>query len=325
MAEGARWFFRVLWACIAGQLLACGARAPDPLAEPRELWRTSLAQPLAGDWPSQASLVFGSAQSAGLIKAQFGPVFAAQGRSQTEFMGTWVTATPRIRSGDVQVRGDPSCDQCLAVQFTLVGSHEIDLKSPSELDHFSLPWTAHISALFRVVLGQDHTEARVIDLELAGPQAWEGRVDSGPLPAKWEDAVGEVVRSRLLSQVVHPEAVPRVRLMRLAPDGPVGVRDVRVRRTKAGHVVLDLAFAVSQAGVVSAVPDPGDGWALVVPQRTAEGMLQSASLRAALVDVDVVGEVVGLRWTRERGLLNLLVWPLRPPKDFVSPLSLIHI
>lgn len=281
---------------------ACRGPLPDPLAAQREAL-TALGPPAAG-WAPQASLVLAnSAPEEALRAALDGLMGQALAPLSGSFFGVSASIRPEVRVQKVTLSGSTACAGCLEMRVDLQGRALGRVENFTGSRELNLPYTSTLAAVIGLRFDGEALLAR--------PEAVERwRVDLRwlDLPESLNQAVSGLFTSSIQDQL-RAVQLPELPLIHVRGQTPVPVADVRVQ-PGAEAIVVDFAFQIPSAGRVLSVPRVEQGWAVVLPQETATGMLQAIGLGQPYdPNARATPEFLALRLDGQRFELDLRAWP----------------
>jgi len=294
---------------------------PDPLAGQRAALDAAAAAPLPEDWPAHASLVLSRSLLAESISSALDRPLAGGPPMEMNILNTRVRAQPEVSSREITLTASTTCLSCLELRADLRGAHQVRIENNTGSRELELPWSAGFTALFEIGAEDGPTGGRQIVARVAAPAEWEAALEIDRLPALLGDMLGAGLE-RALKQQLAARELPAIPLVRLRASDPVPLRQARVRPAEDGAIAVDLGFGLPTTSAVTALPDPGDGWAAVLPTGTLQGVLSALVLRHPPQGEPVAPEITGLSTEGGQMTIDLRAWPLEgrpwwtpPPRD----------
>jgi hypothetical protein len=228
--------------------------------------------PLEPEWPAQATVVVSDSLVDRLVAE------VAQSRPIPEIairppLGFEIRARPRLGAPRVGLAASPRGPWCIDVAMGWQGHLGLSLAGWSA----DVAWRSDVGATV-AILGIPTPDGLLVSLEPVAREAWTVDVALEGVPAPYDRIVSHAVERQLEIGVREAGPLSAAIPLALVPlHGPVRLRGLRAW---AGEdLAIDLAFSTMSAGAVASVPDPGEGFAVVLPAATLLGLAQAALIR----------------------------------------------
>ena len=270
------------WVLVLGLLglLRCQRAALDPLAAERAELSAILAEQPAAGWAPHATVSLSSELlnralavdiSAGINK-QMEP-------SERNVLGMKVLIRPKSEVESFVVSATDACESCLQVALSLAGKHDVDLTNMSGTTTLSQGWNAEVRSIIHLGIKVNQRGKKVLMASLAEADDWSVTLSLANLPDTWNMVIGTLLHNEVQRLVGRPD-ISAIPVFELQDDGPVAVRDLRVRTLGDGAIALDLNFAIPSAGATAVETGPASGWVVDVPEESLLGLMQAVALNA---------------------------------------------
>ncbi len=265
-------------------LLAC--------AKPVSPWEAPPSLP--EDWSPHAALVLSNAQIEALIPEREWP------ESLQTLLPSGIDATiwPQVQLEERSLQGE---GETLVLHEVLTGDTRILLENETGQLEATVGWTLVVDAQVVLQVVEGVVEARIEDLETT--------LEVEQLPPEIALVAQRELQSSLDKLVTKVPSFPIAEL-------PAELADFRFATQETG-LAVELVFSdLDRWGEPDDLPQPTEGWALVVPEQTLLGLARRGAREQGVVDG---------YWTEPVGLslddgfaLELVMWPekrLRRPRD----------
>jgi hypothetical protein len=160
-----------------------------------------------------------------------------------------------------------------------MGKHNIDLTNSTGTTTLSQGWSAEVRSVIHVGIEVNQRGKKVLMASLAEADDWAVTLRLANLPDTWNMVLGTLLHNEVQRLVGRPD-IPAVPVLKLQDDGPVALRDLRVRTLGDGAVALDLNFAIGRWGETQVEAGPPEGWTVDVAADTLLGLMEAAALNA---------------------------------------------
>ncbi len=235
-------------------------------------------QPQPAGWQPQATLVVGRKLERRMLKMGVDAMMNGvpeQLDVPVPVLGS-VAVRPSLDAPQVKLKSSKACDGCVRADVEWAGTLDVGKGKRNK----SLPWTADTVTTLAFVT-TDRNGAQVVELrpQPDGPQGV--RVDVPALPPLYDSVVNGAMSHELRRQLDEGALSEPLQVLSLPPESGVKVRDLAVKARRG--VELDLAFVTLHSGTVASVPDPGDGWAAVIPADTLLGLVHANAVQQEMV------------------------------------------
>jgi len=266
---------RALW--ILALTAGCAAQQADPFVPLAEAMQAAQS-PLPSAWAPHATLVVSEA----LIGQVLSEALTHQLSVRSEPVpltlppDLTVRAAPRPELRSVTLVASERCDSCLRWDVSVGGTAIMKISNPTGEIEREIPGEGSLSAVVRATVEPHPGGGRRVMLGAADANGWEVKITTlSDLGGSWLGFLSSNLSEPIRHAVTH-EQIPSLAVVRLPADGPVAIRDLRVRATADG-LALDLAFVIPTAGAMSTNPRPNPHWTLGVPRDTLLGIMQAAA------------------------------------------------
>jgi hypothetical protein len=297
---------------------ACKTGAPkDPLAEDRARLLALAEQGLPPAWSPQAAVVIGP----GLVEAQLSDVMrevAKEAKKQMTFslpLASKLVVVPKLAVTRVGF-APGSHDDRVKISGRVEGTLTPRIEGMMRIPLSPFPFAADLSATLGARLSPNPKDKKKLQvlLDVEEPGVVVEHLEITGLPKQLQGAVADTIVSELSRALQVGSAEFMVSEI---PDDPhLMLRGLRVRpaRTAGGAAVarIELGFVTLEAGTPTALPDPSEGFVLVVPEQTLFGLARAAALRAGPIDEKYSFEPTEVKVTGDEMTLALRIWEISP-------------
>lgn len=303
--------FAALFAALVSALVVgCSGRPIDPLAQDRARLLALDDEPLPNDFAPEATLVVGGELlRQNLERALLDAASEAGALLEVPTPAGALGLTPSASVESLALSPGAACVACADVSLVVVGELEGRLGPLRE----RLPYRLETRVPLELVLVGDAHKDRVL-ARVATGGAPRAEVSFGDLPPILGERFSELLADRLRALLARG-LVPDLVVAELPKDERVRVRGLRARPVALdggkSALAVELAFVALERGRVEAVPDPGDGFLVAIPDETLLGVARAAALRAEPLEGFVV-EPKAVSTEGERFTLELAVWRIAP-------------
>lgn len=282
-------------------LLGC-KEPPPPLEDVRvELLRLD-GEPLPDGWAPQATVVV----SETLLEELIARYAKAQGPLPdvvASAYGVDVTATPVVKPPKIDLSPSDACPTCIRVDTAWEGAITLSFGLAIGTVGADIAWRSGVGATVTVE-GAPKESGFQLQLLPFEPETWSTDLDVAGLPAPHDLALERTLASRVQG-VIHEQLSEPMVLADVPQGGEVRLRGLRTKVDKG--LAVDLGFSTVQAGEVPVVPDPREGFAVVLPAKTLLGVAQAAVVRHGAVE-GYLAEPTAFHVDGDRFSLELKIW-----------------
>jgi hypothetical protein len=263
-------------------LLACHRPPLDPLAAQRVALSELLAEQPAPGWSPHATVSLSSELLNRALAVDISSGINQQMEpSERDVLGMKVLIRPSSQVERFVVSSTDTCESCLEVSLTLVGKHDLDLTASSGTTTLSQGWTAEVRSIIHVAVRVNKRGKKVLTASLAAAEDWRVTLSLANLPDSWNMLLGTLLHNEVQRLVGRPD-IPAIPVLKLEEDGPVPLRDLRVRTLGDGAVALDLNLGILASGGAVVTEGPATGWGVDMASDTVLGLMQAAALVAPI-------------------------------------------
>lgn len=290
-------------------LLAC-ATVHAPFESQRAALTALDVAPFPSDWPAQAVVVV-SDPLLNQIATRAAQEYSAGVVSDvvlTPPYGPSLKATPRLGANELHIGPAAGCPTCLGVNLGWKGSIAISVLGLTK----DLGWSTRIAGMVSIdgVPTDAGLEVRATAVDR---DKWTMSLQSDTTLPPYDTLLTSLLSNRILANIQSAGMLDSPIVIATVPkEGLVRLRGVRARPDKA--VAIDLGFSTLDSGVVTAMPDAGDGFAVRFPAKTMFGVAQAAALRNGPQD-GYYAEPTSLHLDDGRFEMQLKVWKLGKKSD----------
>ena len=286
-------------------LLGCPHQVTS-LADEQKALAAQEGVPMPADWSAQATVVVGQPLLQRLVSRA---AEAAKGVSMPDLttrtpLGIEVHAIPHPQTPDIALKAVTDCPYCIGADVDMRG--KLDLSMTSQLGGLSgaIPWHAKLGATMRVE-GQPGPKGLAIVLEPIHRDQWTLAAGLDTSSTQIVNLFGSLLQQRLRQALVDgPLAAP---MMVATVPTDQGVRLRGLRAYVHSGLAVDLGFAALRSGRVTSIPDPGDGFVVVMPADTVLGLVQGNLLRGEPIH-GFIADPQSLTLQDGRFKLDVRVW-----------------
>jgi hypothetical protein len=230
--------------------------------------------PMPDGWASQATIVLSAPLVQTLVdrgaesaRGQIVPITIPGP------LGIELHAEPKPDVPQLTLNPSDACVGCVGVDIGWTGTIGLELAGVGG----DVGWRSTVDATVSLD-GRPVDDGFAIALVPVAPDQWDVDLEVLGLPPAYNALLSQVLGQRLeAAKTAGPLAHP-IPLATVPGDGAVRLRSVRSRFDQG--LAFDLGFSTLNAGSVLAVPDPGPGFAVVLPADTLAGIATAALLRA---------------------------------------------
>jgi len=288
---------------------ACVGKPVDPLAADRarllELDQTTVER----DWPAQATVLLSERMlNARAQEAAANALAANESERRLSLLGMELVLRPNLAVERIRLAPSKACAACAALSADIIGVVDVALGGGGAALTKRVALSATATGTLEIVVTPLDGGRRLVQARAVPAGDWAVELSLEGLSADWNAGISELLEDQL-RQAVALQSLPDFDLVELPVEGPVRVRDLRIRVAERG-LAIDFAFQVLDAGVAE---DPAalDGWVAAVPAATVLGIARAAALREPPVDGHAP-EPIRLDLDGDRFTLTVRLWTIAP-------------